>query len=81
MDDLDYSIDDIGGIEHLDVVLKIGVNVVRGANAAGKTSAIRAIAKAQGADVAARAPRRERARDGPGAGRRARRAEGCDGSG
>ena len=51
MDDLDYSIDNIGGIEHLDVVLKPGVNVLRGANAAGKTSAIRAIARAQGADV------------------------------
>ena len=51
MNDLDYSIDDIGGIKHLDVVLKPGVNVLRGANAAGKTSAIRAIARAQGADV------------------------------
>ena len=51
MNNLDYSIDDIGGIEHLDVVLKPGVNVLRGANAAGKTSAIRAIARAQGADV------------------------------
>ena len=51
MKDLDYTIDDVGGIEHLDVKLKPGVNVLRGANAAGKTSAIRAIARAQGADV------------------------------
>ena len=51
MEDLNYKIDDIGGIEHLDVKLRPGVNVLRGANAAGKTSAIRAIAKAQGADV------------------------------
>ena len=36
MDDLDYSIDNIGGIEHLDVVLKPGVNVLRGRERRGE---------------------------------------------
>lgn len=45
---LDYQIDNVGGIEHAELHLAPGVNVLRGRNAAGKTSAMRAIVRAQG---------------------------------
>ena len=45
---LDYEIKNVGGIDHVKLVLEPGVNVLRGANAAGKTSAMRAVVRAQG---------------------------------
>lgn len=48
---LAFSIDDVGGVDHLDLNLRLGVNVLKGRNAAGKTSAIEAVARAQGAKL------------------------------
>lgn len=49
---LDYEIENIGGIDHIALRLTPGVNILRGRNAAGKTSAIRAIERAQGGKAA-----------------------------
>lgn len=43
-----YKIENILGIEKAELTLKPGVNVLRGRNATGKTSAMRAIVRAQG---------------------------------
>ncbi len=48
---LRYEIENVGGIERADLILKPGVSVLRGRNGAGKTSAFRAISRAQGADI------------------------------
>lgn len=45
---LKYDIQDVGGIDHVSLRLKPGVNVLRGRNAAGKSSAMRAVVRAQG---------------------------------
>lgn len=44
-------IDNVGGIRHAELVLKPGVNVLVGANGAGKTSAMQAIRRAFGEKV------------------------------
>ena len=49
---LDYEIENIGGIEHAKFKLSIGVNILLGKNAAGKSSAIRAIERTQGGKAA-----------------------------
>lgn len=48
---LDYEIENVGGIDHVQLRLVPGVNVLRGHNAAGKSSAMDAISRAQGASV------------------------------
>ena len=45
---LDYEIDNVGGVKHASLRLRPGVNVLMGRNAAGKTSAMRAVVRAQG---------------------------------
>lgn len=49
---LAYEIENIGGIEYAKFKLSPGVNVLRGKNAAGKSSAIRAIERTQGGKAA-----------------------------
>ena len=51
MPELDYEIESVGGIEHARLTLKPGVNVLKGRNAAGKTSAMRALTRAHGGAV------------------------------
>ena len=48
---IEYEIENVGGIRHAVFVLKPGVNCLRGENGAGKTSAYRAISRAQGAKI------------------------------
>ena len=48
---LEYEIDQVEGVGHARVILRPGINVLGGANGAGKTSTMRAIARAHGADV------------------------------
>lgn len=48
---IEYEIDNVGGIEHAKLTLRPGVAVLRGRNGAGKTSAFKAISRAQGAEV------------------------------
>lgn len=51
MDQLEFRIENVGGCRRATVTLAPGVVVLTGPNGAGKTSAIRAIARATGADV------------------------------
>lgn len=48
---IEYEIENVGGIAHATLRLLPGVNVLRGENGAGKTSAYRAISRAQGAKI------------------------------
>ncbi|KKM68708.1 hypothetical protein LCGC14_1458230, partial [marine sediment metagenome] len=48
---LDYEIDNVGGVKHASLRLRPGVNVLMGRNAAGKTSAMQAVVRAQGGKV------------------------------
>jgi DNA repair ATPase RecN len=50
-EDLRYEINGVGGIAHAELVLRPGVNALRGRNGSGKTSAVRAVARAAGGDV------------------------------
>lgn len=45
---LEFTIENVGGIERATLVLKPGVNCLRGVNGSGKTSAMKAIKRAQG---------------------------------
>jgi len=49
---LEFHIENVGGCRRLDVTLYPGVVVLKAPNGAGKSSAIRAISRAAGADVA-----------------------------
>jgi DNA repair exonuclease SbcCD ATPase subunit len=48
---LDFHIHDVGGIYDFQLQLKQGVNVLGGRNGAGKTSALRAVSRAMGAEI------------------------------
>ena len=48
---IDVRISNLGGITSAELRLEPGVNVLTGANGAGKTSAMRAVSRALGADV------------------------------
>jgi len=50
-DGIDVRISNLGGITSAELRLEPGVNVLTGANGAGKTSAMRAVSRALGADV------------------------------
>lgn len=49
--ELTFEIDNIGGVEHVVLRLKPGCNILVGRNAIGKTSAMRAVVRAQGGKV------------------------------
>jgi hypothetical protein len=48
---LDYAITNVEGVERAELHLAPGVNVLRGRNAAGKTSAMRAVSRATGGQI------------------------------
>ncbi len=50
-EELEFDITNVAGIEHATLLLHPGVNVLRGRNGAGKTSAKDAIVRAQGGNV------------------------------
>ena len=49
--DLKFTIENTGGVEHAELVLRPGVNVLKGRNGAGKTSCIKAVVRASGGGV------------------------------
>lgn len=51
MEDLNFEITNVSGVEHAEIILSPGVNVLRGRNAIGKTSARNAIVRAQGGEA------------------------------
>ena len=51
MKNLDYEIENVGGVKHASLRLQPGVSVLMGQNAAGKTSAMQAVVRAQGGKV------------------------------
>jgi len=48
--EIEYEIRDVAGVAHATIKLRPGINVLLSRNAGGKTSAIRAITRAQGGD-------------------------------
>lgn len=46
--DLHYTVDDVGGVQHAELTLRPGLNVLSGRNGTGKTSSMRAITRATG---------------------------------
>ena len=50
-EEIQYTIENVGGVEYLDVRLKKGINRLRGRNGAGKSSAINAIRRATGENI------------------------------
>lgn len=51
MKDLKFTIENTGGVERAELSLRPGVNVLKGRNGAGKTSAINAVVRASGGSV------------------------------
>ena len=45
---LDFTVENVGGVSRIDIKLYPGVNVLRGRNACGKTTTLRAISRASG---------------------------------
>lgn len=45
---LDFDVTNVGGVEHVELRLRPGANVIRGPNGIGKTSTIRSVARAAG---------------------------------